>query len=248
MPGCAFVDGQCVAPRTRRSIFDWASCTATPPHDVAHVWQGKVLPPRRPHRPLLRQHGALRLDPGKTRDEVRADARIVRRSRACARPTWKCCARAGCPALARATRAAARTASWPSRSRSCGSPIPDRQARGVDLYVSDMQRIAPASVDPRTKNYHWLDRGRAVPGLRTWRRDGGAGGRRRQHHRRAGLQRLRAGRRRAAHARRRRARRHLAPHRSSSWRAPTVWRCARRCCRWPRCGAPKRSSAAPAAA
>ena len=34
---------------------------------------------------------------------------------------------------------------------------PQKQARGVDLYVSDVQRIAPASVDPRTKNYHWLD-------------------------------------------------------------------------------------------
>jgi branched-chain amino acid aminotransferase len=34
---------------------------------------------------------------------------------------------------------------------------PARQARGINLVVSDLQRIAPASVDPRIKNYHWLD-------------------------------------------------------------------------------------------
>jgi branched-chain amino acid aminotransferase len=34
---------------------------------------------------------------------------------------------------------------------------PQKQKRGVDLVVSRVQRIPSASVDPRTKNYHWLD-------------------------------------------------------------------------------------------
>jgi branched-chain amino acid aminotransferase len=34
---------------------------------------------------------------------------------------------------------------------------PDKQRRGVNLIVAPQQRIAPASVDPRVKNYHWLD-------------------------------------------------------------------------------------------
>ena len=34
---------------------------------------------------------------------------------------------------------------------------PAKQARGINLIVSDVQRIAPGSVDPRVKNYHWLD-------------------------------------------------------------------------------------------
>ena len=34
---------------------------------------------------------------------------------------------------------------------------PAKQARGINLVVSDVQRIAPASIDPRIKNYHWLD-------------------------------------------------------------------------------------------
>jgi len=31
------------------------------------------------------------------------------------------------------------------------------QQRGIDLIVSSTQRIPPASVDPRIKNYHWMD-------------------------------------------------------------------------------------------
>jgi branched-chain amino acid aminotransferase len=34
---------------------------------------------------------------------------------------------------------------------------PAKQQRGINLIVSDVQRIAPASIDPRVKNYHWLD-------------------------------------------------------------------------------------------
>jgi branched-chain amino acid aminotransferase len=34
---------------------------------------------------------------------------------------------------------------------------PAKQARGINLIVSDVQRIAAASIDPRVKNYHWLD-------------------------------------------------------------------------------------------
>jgi branched-chain amino acid aminotransferase len=34
---------------------------------------------------------------------------------------------------------------------------PDKQRRGINLIVADLQRIPPGSVDPRIKNYHWLD-------------------------------------------------------------------------------------------
>jgi branched-chain amino acid aminotransferase len=34
---------------------------------------------------------------------------------------------------------------------------PDKQRQGIDLHVSDRVRIGPESVDPRVKNYHWID-------------------------------------------------------------------------------------------
>lgn len=34
---------------------------------------------------------------------------------------------------------------------------PDKQKRGIALVVGTPQRIPPASVDPRIKNYHWMD-------------------------------------------------------------------------------------------
>jgi branched-chain amino acid aminotransferase len=34
---------------------------------------------------------------------------------------------------------------------------PAKQRRGIDMVVGTPQRIPPASVDPRVKNYHWLD-------------------------------------------------------------------------------------------
>ena len=34
---------------------------------------------------------------------------------------------------------------------------PEKQAQGIDLHISKRIRIAPASVDPTVKNYHWLD-------------------------------------------------------------------------------------------
>ena len=34
---------------------------------------------------------------------------------------------------------------------------PQKQAQGIDLHVSQRIRIAPESVDPTVKNYHWMD-------------------------------------------------------------------------------------------
>ncbi|MCC7284710.1 MAG: aminotransferase class IV [Burkholderiaceae bacterium] len=34
---------------------------------------------------------------------------------------------------------------------------PDKQRSGIDLHISQRRRIAPESVDPRVKNFHWID-------------------------------------------------------------------------------------------
>ena len=34
---------------------------------------------------------------------------------------------------------------------------PEKQSKGLNLHISGIERIPPASVDPRTKNFHWID-------------------------------------------------------------------------------------------
>jgi branched-chain amino acid aminotransferase len=99
----------------------------------------------------------LRLDPGKTRDEVRA-------------VMHECVRRAGLrDAYVEVLCTRGRPEPGSRDPRSCQNQFmafaipfvwiadPAKQRGGIDLIVSDVQRIAPASIDPRVKNYHWLD-------------------------------------------------------------------------------------------
>jgi branched-chain amino acid aminotransferase len=158
MQGCAYVDGQFVAPEDAKiSIFDWGFLHSDATYDVAHVWQGKFFRLGDHLERFFASMARLRLDPGKTRAEVRAIAH-------------ECVKRAG---LRDAYVEVLCTRGQPqpgSRDpRSCRNNFmafaipfvwiadPDKQKRGINLVVSDVQRIGAASVDPRIKNYHWLD-------------------------------------------------------------------------------------------
>jgi len=99
----------------------------------------------------------LRLDPGKTREEVRAIAHeCVRRSGLRDAYVEVLCTRGQPEPGSRDPR------SCRNNFMAFAIPFvwiadPDKQRRGINLIISDVQRIAPASVDPRIKNYHWLD-------------------------------------------------------------------------------------------
>jgi branched-chain amino acid aminotransferase len=158
MPGCAFVDGQYVAPEDARiSIFDWGFLHSDATYDVAHVWQGKFFRLSDHIDRFFASMDRLRLDPGKTRDEVRAVMHeCVRRSGLREAYVEVLCTRGQPAPGSRDPR------SCTNRFMAFAIPFvwiadPARQARGIDLFISDVQRIAPASVDPRVKNYHWLD-------------------------------------------------------------------------------------------
>jgi branched-chain amino acid aminotransferase len=158
MQGCAYVDGTYVAPEDAKiSIFDWGFLHSDATYDVAHVWQGSFF--------RLDDHldrfeaslAALRLDPGLTRAQIRdVMHECVRRSGLAEAYVEVLCTRG-------------RPAPGSRDPRSCVNNFmafaipfvwiadPDRQRRGIDLVVGTPQRIPPASVDPRIKNYHWLD-------------------------------------------------------------------------------------------
>ena len=158
MQGCAFVDGQYVAPEEAKiSIFDWGFLHSDATYDVAHVWRGRFF--------RLDDHldrfeaslAALRLNPGLSREEMRA-------------VMHECVRRAGLQdAYVEVLCTRGRPAPGSRDPRSCGNRFmafaipfvwiasPEKQQRGIDLVVGTPQRIPPGSVDPRIKNYHWMD-------------------------------------------------------------------------------------------
>ena len=158
MQGCAYVDGNYVAPEDAKvSVFDWGFLHSDATYDVAHVWQGKFFRLDDHLERFFQSMKRLRLDPGLARDEVRAVMHeCVRRAALRDAYVEVLCTR-GLPAPgSRDPRTCA------NRFMAFAIPFvwiadPDKQRRGIDMAVSGIQRIAPASVDPRVKNYHWLD-------------------------------------------------------------------------------------------
>lgn len=158
MQGCAYIQGKFVPPNEAKiSIFDWGFLHSDATYDVAHVWRGNFFRLGDHLERFFASLDRLRLNPGKRPDEVRAIAHeCVRRSGLRDAYVEVLCTR-GQPAPG-------------SRDpRTCTNQFmafaipfvwladPQKQALGINLIVSDVQRIAPASIDPRIKNYHWLD-------------------------------------------------------------------------------------------
>jgi len=158
MQGCAYVNGQFVAPEDAKiSIFDWGFLHSDATYDVAHVWQGRFFRLNDHVDRFFASMDRLRLDPGRTRDDVREVMHeCVRRSGLRDAYVEVLCTRGMPQPGSRDPRTCA------NQFMAFAIPFvwiadPAKQARGINLVVSDVQRIAPASVDPRIKNYHWLD-------------------------------------------------------------------------------------------
>ena len=158
MQGCAYVNGQFVAPEDAKiSIFDWGFLHSDATYDVAHVWQGKFFRLGDHIDRFFASMDRLRLDPGRTRDQVREVMHeCVRRSGLRDAYVEVLCTRGMPQPGSRDPRTCT------NQFMAFAIPFvwiadPAKQARGINLVVSDVQRIAPASVDPRIKNYHWLD-------------------------------------------------------------------------------------------
>jgi branched-chain amino acid aminotransferase len=158
MQGCAFVDEAYVPPSEAKiSIFDWGFLHSDATYDVAHVWQGNFFRLSDHIERFFASMDRLRLDPGKTREEVRSVMHeCVRRSGLRDAYVEVLCTRGQPEPGSRDPR------SCKNRFMAFAIPFvwiadPLKQARGINLIVSSVQRIAPASIDPRVKNYHWLD-------------------------------------------------------------------------------------------
>jgi branched-chain amino acid aminotransferase len=156
--GCAFVDGKYVpVAEAKISLLDWGFLHSDATYDVVHVWDGKYFRLDDHLERFFASMKALRLSPSIDVDEIKSVLN-------------GCLARCGFQA-AYVEMGCTRGLPEPgSRDpRTCKNQffafaIPfvwiadlDKQAEGLNLVVSQRQRIPSSSVDPRIKNYHWLD-------------------------------------------------------------------------------------------
>src|SRR5580658_1573560 len=153
--GAAWIDGRyCPIGEAKISVLDLGVTRSDGSYDVVHVWDGRF------YRldAHLDRFGAslarLRLDPGHSRAEIEAILHGCV-SRAGLREAYvsMTCTRGRLAPGSRDLRTA--------RNTFYCYAVPfvwiSRQAAGASMWVSQVVRIPPQSVDPLVKNYHWLD-------------------------------------------------------------------------------------------
>ena len=156
--GAAFVDGRYVPiVDARISLLDWGFLHSDATYDVAHVWQGKFF---RIDDYINRFHASmanLRMSIPFDRDQIRSIMiELVKLSELREAYVEIICTRGRPEPGSRDLRTC--------QNKFLAFAIPfiwvattEQRERGLNLLVSQQQRIAPESIDPRVKNYHWLD-------------------------------------------------------------------------------------------
>jgi branched-chain amino acid aminotransferase len=156
--GAAFINDQYV-PVAEASVpvLDWGFLHSDATYDVAHVWQGRFFRIDDYLDRFQRSMKSLRMSVPYSREQIREVMfELVRRSGLRDAYVEIICTR-GMPAPgSRDPRTC--------KNRFMAFAIPfvwiadDKlRAQGLNLLVSQHQRIPPESVDSRIKNYHWLD-------------------------------------------------------------------------------------------
>ena len=156
--GAAFINDQYV-PVAEASVpvLDWGFLHSDATYDVAHVWQGRFFRIDDYLDRFQRSMKSLRMSVPYSREQIREVMfELVRRSGLRDAYVEIICT-GGMPAPGSRDP---RTCS----NRFMAFAIPfvwiadDKlRAQGLNLLVSQHQRIPPESVDSRIKNYHWLD-------------------------------------------------------------------------------------------
>lgn len=156
--GAAFIDGEYLpVAEAKIPVLDWGFLHSDATYDVAHVWRGRFFRVDEYLDRFQTSMERLRMSIPYDRQQILSIMfELVRKSGLRDAYVEIVCTR-GMPA----------TGSRDPRScenRFLAFAIPfvwiandDMRARGLDLMISSRQRIPPEAVDPRVKNYHWLD-------------------------------------------------------------------------------------------
>lgn len=156
--GCVFIDGA-YAPlsEAKISMFDWGFTRSDVTYDVVSAWQGAFFRIDTHIDRFFASLAKMRLAIPYTRAELREILHgVVRAGGLKDAYVAMVCTRGVPPRGARDPRQA--------QNRFYAYALPfvmiaprEKQLAGIDLHISDRQRIASASVDPTVKNYHWID-------------------------------------------------------------------------------------------
>ena len=161
--GAAFVEGDYVPiGEARLPLLDWGFTRSDATYDVVHVWKGSFFRLEDHLDRFQRSCDRLRLNPGYGRDETREILMTcVRRSGLRDAYVEMICTR-GVPAPGSRDPRLCRNRFFAFAIPFVWIVSPERQREGAHLIISDVPRIAPTSVDPTVKNFHWGDLTRAL--------------------------------------------------------------------------------------
>jgi branched-chain amino acid aminotransferase len=156
--GAAWIDGRYrPVEEAKISVLDLGVTRSDCTYDVVHVWDGRFFRLDAHLDRFAASLARLRLDPGCDRARIEAIVHgCVRHAGLRQAYVSMTCTRGRLPAGSRDLRTA-RSAFYCYAVPFVWIVSPERQETGARLWVSDLVRIPSASVDPRVKNYHWLD-------------------------------------------------------------------------------------------
>jgi len=164
--GAAFVDGRfCPIDDASISVLDLGVTRGDCTYDVVHVWEGRFFRLDAHLDRFSENLRRLRLDPALERAAIEdALHECVRRAGLQAAYVSMTCTRGRLPRGSRDLRAA-RNTFYCYAVPFVWIATPEQQtSTGVGMWISDIPRIPPDSVDPLVKNYHWLDMDMALLG------------------------------------------------------------------------------------
>jgi len=156
--GSAFVDGEYVPlSEAKISMFDWGFTRSDVTYDVATTWQGAFFRLDAHMERFFASLEKMRLAIPYSRAELREILHgVVRAGGLQDAYVAMVCTRGVPPRGARDPRLA--------QNRFYAYALPyvwiasrEKQLAGLDLHISERQRIPATSVDPTIKNYHWMD-------------------------------------------------------------------------------------------
>lgn len=156
--GCAFADGAYVPlSEAKISLFDWGFTRSDATYDVASTWRGAFFRLDDHIERFFASLAKMRLAIPHSRAQLREILHgCVRAAGLRDAYVAMVCTRGVPPRGARDPRLAS--------NRFYAYALPyvwiasrEKQLQGIDLHVSERVRIAPESVDPTVKNYHWID-------------------------------------------------------------------------------------------